>query len=301
MDILCSNEIFNNIKLELNNAVFSVQIITAYCKKSAFRILNNCISNKVTEKRLLVRFRLEDIINGSTDFEVIEYAQNAGWKVYIRFDLHAKTYIVDNKRCLIGSANATNSGLSIGQRGNMEICSLTNIESKDVDKIDNIFLDSILVDDDILKNMKEQLKKAKDLNKERKLDWDLSITKLFKPKINTLFSYEFPQNGEILNNEYLSFLDITYDGDLNKVKNALRCSNVYLWLTQTLKNNGGCLYFGALSQKLHNAIVTDPKPYRKEVKTMLSNLLEFIEFLNMEEITIDRPNYSQRIKLVQND
>ena len=259
------------------------------------------ISNKVTEKRLLVRFRLEDIINGSTDFEVIEYAQNAGWKVYIRFDLHAKTYIVDNKRCLIGSANATNSGLSIGQRGNMEICSLTNIESKDVDKIDNIFLDSILVDDDILTNMKEQLKKAKDLNKERKLDWDLSITKLFKPKINTLFSYEFPQNGEILNNEYLSFLDITYDGDLNKVKNALRCSNVYLWLTQTLKNNGGCLYFGALSQKLHNAIVTDPKPYRKEVKTMLSNLLEFIEFLNMEEITIDRPNYSQRIKLVQND
>lgn len=231
------------------------------------------------------------ILTTGIDFN---YAYRLGWT-------RVGCWCCPNNGSLIGSANATNSGLSIGQRGNMEICSLTNIESKDVDKIDNIFLDSILVDDDILTNMKEQLKKAKDLNKERKLDWDLSITKLFKPKINTLFSYEFPQNGEILNNEYLSFLDITYDGDLNKVKNALRCSNVYLWLTQTLKNNGGCLYFGALSQKLHNAIVTDPKPYRKEVKTMLSNLLEFIEFLNMEEITIDRPNYSQRIKLVQND
>ena len=122
---------------------------------------------------------------------------------------------------------------------------------------------------------------------------------MFKTKAGSELKKEIKRQS--LNNEYLSFLDITYDGDLNKVKNALRCSNVYLWLTQTLKNNGGCLYFGALSQKLHNAIVTDPKPYRKEVKTMLSNLLEFIEFLNMEEITIDRPNYSQRIKLVQND
>ena len=31
---------------------------------------------------------------------------------------------------------------------------------------------------------------------------------------------------------------------------------------------------------------------------MLSNLLSMIEILEMEEITIDRPNYSQRVSLV---
>ena len=60
------------------------------------------------------------------------------------------TYIVDNKRCLIGSANATNAGLSIGRNGNMEMASLVEIESTDIKKIDNLFSDAILVDDGIL-------------------------------------------------------------------------------------------------------------------------------------------------------
>ena len=301
MTVLLSNELFNSVKTELNNATFSVQIITAYCKESSFRILDNCINDKVLEKRLLVRFRLDDIINGSTDFEIIGYAQSVGWKVYIRFDLHAKTYIVDNKRCLIGSANVTNSGFNIGKKGNIEMGSLINIDSEDIDKIENLFSDAILVDDIILKKMKTQLNSIKILDKNKDYNWDRSITKLFRPKIRTLFSYELPEDGSLKENMYLPFLDITYDGDVSKVKRVFRKSNVYLWLIKTLEDNEGYLYFGALSQKLHNAIVTDPKPYRKEVKTMLSNLLEFIEFLNMEEIRIDRPNYSQRIKLIRRE
>lgn len=301
MTVLLSNELFNSVKTELNNATFSVQIITAYCKESSFRILDNCINDKVLEKRLLVRFRLDDIINGSTDFEIIEYAQSVGWKVYIRFDLHAKTYIVDNKRCLIGSANVTNSGFNIGKKGNIEMGSLINIDSEDIDKIENLFSDAILVDDIILKKMKTQLNSIKILDKNKDYNWDRSITKLFRPKIRTLFSYELPEDGSLKENMYLPFLDITYDGDVSKVKRVFRKSNVYLWLIKTLEDNEGYLYFGALSQKLHNVIVTDPKPYRKEVKTMLSNLLEFIEFSNMEEIIIDRPNYSQRIRLTETE
>lgn len=57
------------------------------------------------------------------------------------------------------------------------------------------------------------------------------------------------------------------------------------------------MYFGAVTEKLHNALVSDPKPYRRDVKIMLSNLLELIDELQMEEIKIDRPNYSQRIML----
>ena len=78
---------------------------------------------------------------------------------------------------------------------------------------------------------------------------------------------------------------------------AFRWSNAYLWLLTVLKENEGCLYYGVLSEKLHNAMVSDPKPYRRDVKKMLSNLLLLIQELNMEEITIDRPNYSQRVRL----
>lgn len=90
MSILFSNEIVNSVKKELQSAITSVQIITAYCKENAFMRLNAFISDVVKEKRLLVRFRMEDILKGSTDFSVVESGLKSGWKVYIRFDLHAK-------------------------------------------------------------------------------------------------------------------------------------------------------------------------------------------------------------------
>lgn len=94
-----------------------------------------------------------------------------------------------------------------------------------------------------------------------------------------------------------SFLDETYEGDKEKLKEVFRWSNAYLWLKETLKENDGCLNFGGITEKLHNVLVSDPKPFRRDVKQMLSNLLKLINALEMEDIVIDRPNYSQRVRL----
>ena len=123
---------------------------------------------------------------------------------------------------------------------------------------------------------------------------------LFNPHIDALFSYELPEENSISVGKYYSFIDETYDGNIEKLKESFRWSNAYLWLLNTLKENNGCLYFGELSEKLHNAVVSDPKPYRRDIKQMLANLLSLIEQLNLEDIIIDRPNYSQRIMLKNN-
>lgn len=298
MAILFSNEILNSVKHELENAKHSVQIITAYCKESSFEYLNNCIDARIKSKRLLVRFRMDDILTGSTDFSIIRKSKEKGWDIYIRFDLHAKTYIIDNKRGFVGSANATNSGLSIGKNGNMEMATLVDIEPNDIDKINKIFDDAIYVDSALIEKLENQIWAVeKSGNKERKT-WDETITSMFTPHIETLFSYELPEMFELCKGEYFSFLDDEYDGDMDKFREAFRWSNAYLWLLETLKKNGGCMYFGALSEKLHNALVSDPKPYRRDVKQMLTNLLSLCNQLGMEEIVIDRPNYSQRVKLI---
>lgn len=57
------------------------------------------------------------------------------------------------------------------------------------------------------------------------------------------------------------------------------------------------MYFGALSEMLHNSVISDPKPYRRDIKLMLGNLLRLIDELKMEEVSIDKPNYSQRIRI----
>lgn len=295
MAILFSNEILNSIRKELRLASDSVQIITAYCKETSLQYLDKCINKNVNNKRLLLRFRMDDILKGSTDFSVVESALNNGWEVFVRFDLHAKTYVVDNKRGFVGSANVTNSELSIGKSGNMEMAALIEMEPQDLEKINNLFNGAICVNEELIKSMREQLDAVNtDLNSE-KYHWDKNIMKLFNPHVETLFSYEMPEDFELRDGEYFTFLDQVYTGDREQLKLSLRWSNAYLWLIETLKANEGCMFFGELSAKLHNALVTDPKPYRREVKQMLANLLLLIEMLNMEEIEIDRPNYSQRI------
>lgn len=297
MSILFSNEIMNAVVNELHKASDSVQIITAYCKEKTFKYLDSEINSAVPEKKLLVRFRMDDVIKGSTDFGILDYGIEHGWNVFIRFDLHAKTYIVDNKRGLVGSANATNSGLNIGKTGNMEMAAFVDIELQDIEKIGSLFNDAILVDESILYNLRQQFEKINSDRCDDSHSWDDSIMKLFNPHIETLFSYELPENFNLEPGEYFQFLDENFDGNIDQLKEIFRWSNVYLWLLDTLRNHDGCMYFGELSAVLHDSVVSDPKPFRKDIKQMLSNLLRLIEELNMEEIMIDRPNYSQRVRL----
>ena len=297
MAILLSNEILDSVKKELQVAEKSVQIITAYCKENSFIFLNNCINPEAKERRLLVRFRMDDVLKGSTDFSILELGLKYGWEVYVRFDLHAKTYIVDNKRGLIGSANATNSGLSIGKPGNMEMATLVDIESKDLEKIDKLYKGAIKITEPILIEMKKQIDSVDLKEISDTFNWNSDITNLFHPNIETLFSYELPDEVTLNPGEYLAFIDEVYDGDRDRLRESFRWSNAYLWLLNALKENDDCMYFGELSAKLHDTVVSDPKPYRREVKQMLANLLSLIELLEMEEVVIDRPNYSQRVRI----
>lgn len=296
MAILFSNEIYAAICNELSSAEESVQILSAYGKTNAIAAIIDKVKPSVENKRIMLRFRLDDLINGSTDFEVLDFCRNLGWTVYVRFDLHAKTYVVDNKRGIIGSANATNSGLALTRTPNYEMAALVDIEDKDIDKINNLFDDAILVDDDLWIELNSEYTNIRQQGTVATLfQWSKTVTDKFRPHIRTLFSYEFPEKGTYSPGEYVQFLDLIYSGEEGQLQNGLRWSTAYLWLLDQLVENNGEIYFGALSAKLHDSLVTDPKPYRKDVKVLLANLLQMIISLDMPEIGVDRPNYSQRI------
>lgn len=297
MAILFSTEISKAVEQELKSASNSVQVITAYCKINTFKRFDSLIPESVKDRKLLVRFRLDDILKGSTDFGAVEYGIAHGWSVFIRFDLHAKTFIIDNKRSLIGSANVTNSGMNFGQRGNMEMATMVEISSDDIVKIYGLFRDAIMVDNALLLKMKNQLDSVSVLNMNEHHIWSSDIIRRFNPHIETLFSYELPESANLEPNSYFSFIDAIYTGNVDEFRQIFRWSNAYLWLMNVLEQNDGCLFFGELTSKLHMVLVEDPKPYRKDVKTMLSNLLLLIEKIGMNEIVIDRPNHSQRVML----
>jgi len=296
MAILFSNEIYAAICDELSSAEESVQILSAYGKTNAIAAIIDKVKSSVEKKRIMIRLRLDDLIKGSTDFEVIDFCRNLGWIVYVRFDLHAKTYIVDNKRGIIGSANATNSGLALTRTPNYEMAALVDIEEKDIEKINNLFKDALLVDDDLWIDLYSEYTRIKQQETTTtSFQWSKSITDKFKPHIKTLFSYEFPEKGSYSPGDYIQFLDLYYSGEIEQLRNSLRWSTAYLWLMDQVAEKNGEIYFGELTSNLHDSLVTDPKPYRKDVKGLLSNLLQMIITLDMPEIGVDRPNYSQRV------
>ena len=116
------------------------------------------------------------------------------------------------------------------------------------------------------------------------------------PDVKVLFTYDFPAMP--FNENDVDFLGINKHSSIADIKNAFKTSKPYRWLIKTLYDTeNGELYFGNLTEKLHNTLINDPKPYRKEVKDLLANLLNWIQELKIVEVTIDRPNHSQRISI----
>lgn len=301
MSLLSTHEVKQKIIDEVSHASDNLQIISAFCKLQAIKIIDENISHPIKSKKLMVRFLLSDILNGATDFELYNYCKVNGWQMYVRFDLHAKTYIFDRKRCILGSANLTSKGLGLSLHGNYELSSFATVDDSDLKKIDTLFDNAILVTDELYVAMKSDYEKAKNSQTSAKtLKWNTSIEQRFNPKIDLLFTYDFPSipAPDFSDVNTFEFLEIGYIPSQEELKQAFRWSKSFLWLYNYVNScPNKTSYFGGITAALHNTLVNDPKPYRKEVKDLLANTLGWIQVLNINDIIIDTPNYSQRIRV----
>lgn len=301
MSLLSTHEVKQKIVDEVSHATDNLQIISAFCKLPAIKFIDENISHPIKNKKLMVRFLLSDILHGATDFELFDYCKANGWQLYIRFDLHAKTYIFDRKRCILGSANLTSKGLGLSLHGNYELSSFAEVDDSDLKKIDMLFDNAILMTDELYGAMKSDYEIAKQNQEPAKtFKWNTGIEQKFNPKIDLLFTYDFPSTSapNFSDVNTFEFLEIGYIPSQEELKQAFRWSKAFLWLYNYVSScPNKTSYFGGLTAALHNTLVNDPKPYRKEVKDLLANTLGWIQALNIDDVTVDIPNYSQRIRI----
>lgn len=114
-----------------------------------------------------------------------------------------------------------------------------------------------------------------------------------------LFAEDFPQcaYSDKLSDDELLFLNLKANSTLSQVIAEFQRSKCYLWLLDIAKNSENQeMYFGAITAMLHNVLLNEPKPYRKDVKQLLSNLLDWVTVLEITELAVDRPNHSQRVR-----
>lgn len=299
MEIIISEEIQRAIKCELGKSQDSVEIISAFAKVSTLHLFEEYINHTVKRKRILVRLRKQDLLSEATDLEIYTYCKENNWEMYFQLDLHAKTFIFDDKRCIVGSANLTNRGMSIDNDGNIEFACMTELDVADQNRIETIFQDATKMTDMIYDKMLNELKNGEDKSEGENLEWSDDITNLMKPSYQVLFTYEFPQypNIQYYKGKCIDFLGLQSDWTMNQVHKQFQRCKSYMWLKNLVQGNNGEVYFGYITSCLHNTLMNDPKPYRKDVKEILSNLLEWIVELEISELEVDRPNYSQRVRI----
>ena len=304
MSLLNTYEVQQKIAQEVASATTHLQIVSAFCKVEAVEFIDSHINTSLQTKKLMVRFLLSDIINGASDFNLYEYCKSHGWQMYVRFDLHAKTYIFDRKRCILGSANLTNRGLGLNLHGNYELSSFADVDDNDLQKFDALFYNAILMTDSLYEAMKSEYQKAKETSSSSSVfsKWSSAIEDRFNPKIDLLFTYDFPTTAspDFNNISSFDFLSLNCVFSIDDVRQAFRWSKAFLWLYNYVNScPDKTSYFGGVTAALHNALINDPKPYRKEVKDLLANTLSWIQILGIQDIVIDTPNYSQRIRIAQ--
>ena len=98
MNLIYSEGIYKLIKSEILRTIRSIYIISAYCKYQALEEINNKIDKSVQIKKLLVGFKLGDILSSATDIGIYEFCKKHGWgiiysKLCIFLVIQSKLYL----------------------------------------------------------------------------------------------------------------------------------------------------------------------------------------------------------------
>lgn len=293
-----------------------ILIVSAYMKMAALKDLLEHIdpSNRV---RILVRWQANDLLMGASDTGSYAYARARNWDFYARQDLHAKIYCFGQAAICIGSANLTSMGFSLSGHGNVETMVRVQASDGNIAHVVSLLAGAVKISDPMVADIQAWIDAQQEDKQSLPHGWPpaLAHALISLSKVENLMTSEcFVSDGMallllgagVVRDELeldLSLLAIPYvHGCTVAHELLLKCfmsSKMFRWLGQTLAQQSGReLYFGAASSFLHSALLDDPQPYRKDVKILLANLLSWVALCPTCGIVVDRPNYSQRIRLL---
>ena len=143
----------------LERASSSVLIVAPFIRSEALSLLLDSISSGV-ETIIVTRWRPADLVSGASDLGVFEIAESRDIPLYLRHDLHAKFFASDDK-CLVGSANVTQTALGWRTPANLELLTPVERTSSHIVQFEKELLTFVvratLVQRDYLKDLVETL------------------------------------------------------------------------------------------------------------------------------------------------
>ena len=296
-----TKEFNESLRRSLRSSNKEVVLFSAFIKKDVISWLSSVIPNS-TKVSVIARWQKRDIVAGASDIDVYLICKECGWRLGVDLNLHGKMYIIDKAEIYLGSANLTRRGLGIGLEGNLEFGTRIEASGMDLKKVQKLLDGMVWVDDELYNCALNDIKEACKSDKTETLSWSDAVLGRITAPVEYLWVYELPHTepNELLELDFASdahvhdyalfALDID-DISEDALKGTFRRSRAYAWIYLLVKERES-INFGGVSSALHNALLDDPKPYRKDVKTLVSNIFSWIQF-SCPEIEIVQHNVTK--------
>jgi len=301
--LLNSTEFSKKVEYSLQSSTANTIVLSSFIKEKALLWLLD--ATKSSSVKIVARWRKHDLLSGASDFDCYMLCRDRGVPFGVSMNLHGKIYYVDNQ-LFVGSANLTSSGMALSKHFNDEFGVGFEAGKGDETKIGRYLQSVRWLDDEIVDKIKADLEASENKDIYDNQLWTAAIDRELGNTITNLWMHEllFTSPKELLkfdaNNEFhlhdYQLLGLNLDslsrGNLSK--NFINC-NAFRWLLSILQDKGS-LSFGGISANLHNAILDDPVPYRREIKDLVVNLFAWAK-LKPNIFEISRPRHSQVIRL----
>ena len=311
--LLSGKEIWRQLTKLAGSTQQRAWIASAYITSKRLEKLCSAVPESVSDKCILVRWQISDLVNGASDLESYLVARKSGWRFFVNINLHAKIYLFD-EGCLSGSANLTYKGMcGVSPPGNHELVEDRVDVAEAAEWYASVKRNSCELDDELFERITRNVRSMDDgannlavvdrsyegsLLSDLTANWDIELftEDLFwsdgRGKRESKDTEE-RIDGDVKHD--MSLLGVEDYNDLRAIGERFTVSKAFRWLLRTVEKE---TYYGELTSCLHSQLHDDPKPYRKDVKSLVSNLLAWTSVYGKKYFFIDRPNISQRITRV---
>ena len=289
--ILSTSEFSNSLREECALSKKSIRFYSAFIKQDAIEWLAENIDDGI-DVNVICRWRFADIKSRVSDLSVYNYCKSNNWKFGVDLNLHAKIYIFDETRVLIGSSNITKSAFGLRSDSNVEFGAAIQPEVTDLAKLNKIEDGAVWLNDELFQLIDSHTKSNTDNdNNINSLEWPTELMRELSKPIDVLWVSDFPQNS--------SPLAEGEGHDNHAIKQQFLGSRVYLWLIRELREAAPDQYtnFGWLTSRIQYALVDDPKPYRKEIKEYVSIIFDWVKKYGNDDIEIIQHQRTMSLRL----
>ncbi len=296
------------------NDIYNAFISAAAAARSEIILISAFITSDIVAKiyenihediktTVICRYLKQDLLFGSSDLRAAKIILEHGGRLLRNPSLHAKLFMFDKDILLFGSSNLTSKGMGLIKDSNIECMSYPlKVSAEDIFFVNALIASSQVVDNPLLVELQKQIDSdaAYEYDEKRINDMAERLRVIF---INDFPFSKYPDSVIGYKDDPASIHDLqllqvnSKEVTMDIIKLQYTKTKIVNWLNVVVRDQ---IQFGELSALIHNALLDDPKPYRKEIKELQRNLLNWIEYLLPETYKIYIPEgyHSQVVKKI---